>query len=415
MRRRRAAIACAALSFALVGWRTAAAWTAVGAGAASAGASRIPVAPAPTASPTTGGATVAWGPVVGAASYRVRRFDGSGSPASPAGTCGSTVASTTCLDSPAPAGSWTYAVRGIVASWTGSEGPTGAAVVVTAPDSTPPTVTVAAVARVGGGTAGSIRPGATYNVYADASDAGSGATGIAEVRADASALTAGSTAVALAAGTWTVEGTTYTWRSASLVASSSLTNGATFAVPVTATDRAGNAASRNAQVTIDSTAPTAADVQTANGGTTGRADAGDRIVLTYSEALDPTSVSSGWTGSAPLAAVVRFADGGTGSDSVTVWNATNTAQLPLGSITLGANDYVNGAATFGASGTSSTVAISGATLTITLGTSNNSTRVLAGSTTSTMTWTPSNVATDRAGNPCTTAARTESGTADREF
>lgn len=416
MRRRRTATACATLAVVLLTWRSAAAWTAVGAGAASAGASNVPAAPAPTASPTVGGATLTWSPVVGATAYRVRRYDVSGSPATPGGACASAVVATTCLDSPAPPGSWTYAIRGVLAAWTGSEGPAGAPIAIAAVDTTPPTVSAAAVARSGGGTAGAIRPGATYYLYAAAADTGVGATGMAGVRADASAITAGQTSVALSSGSWTLEGVAYGWRSASLVASSSLTDGTSLSVPVTATDRAGNAGGRTATVSIDATPPTGVDVQTANGGTTaGRADGGDKVYLTYSEALDPSTILGGWNGSGGVSAVVRITDGGTGNDVLSVWNAANSSLLPLGSIDLGASDYVSASTTFGSGGTASSLTISGTLVTVTLGTSNASSRTIAGGAGSTMTWTPSASLTDRAGNGCSTTVREETGTLDREF
>ena len=410
MRAPRALATATTLVVAVAGLRSAAAWTAVGAGAAAVGASRAPAAPAPTASPTVGGAVVSWTTITGATGYRVRRFDASGSPALPAGAC-ATAASSPCLDSPAPAGTWTYGVRGVMASWTGSEGPTGAPVVVPVNDVAPPAIAAVGIVRSGGGAEGAIRPGATYYVYADAADP----SGVGTVRADLSAISTGATAVALSSGSWVVEGIAYGWRSGALVAVSSLPDGATPGYTVTAIDRVGNAGQRSSTVRIDAVAPTPVDVQTVSAGTVGRADAGDRVVLTFSESLDPASIVGGWSGKGTASAVVRITDGGTGNDVLTVWNSSNTVQTGLGSVDLGRSDYVSGNATFGAGGAVSSIGLAGAVVTVTLGTSNTSSRTIAGTSGATMSWTPAATTTDRAGNACVTTVTAESGATDREF
>ncbi len=69
---------------------------------------------------------------------------------------------------------------------------------------------------------------------------------------------------------------------------------------------------------------------------------------------------------------------------------------------------------FGASGTRSTIIQSGMIITVTLGT-RNSGAVLTSLSLTPMVWTPSSQATDRAGNPCSTAPVTESGLGDPVF
>ena len=72
--------------------------------------------------------------------------------------------------------------------------------------------------------------------------------------------------------------------------------------------------------------------------------------------------------------VVRLTDNGPlDDDRVEVYNAANTARLPLGVVDLGRGDYVRatigfGSVYFGATGTPSTMTISGNTVTIVLGT-----------------------------------------------
>ena len=107
-------------------------------------------------------------------------------------------------------------------------------------DNTAPAVARATAARSdGGGTAGQIRQGSGYYVYAQATDAGSG---VAAVTANVNSFDTGVTAASLttAGGPWTVGGQSYNYRSAVLTANTPLTTGATFSYSVTGTDGAGN-------------------------------------------------------------------------------------------------------------------------------------------------------------------------------
>jgi hypothetical protein len=213
-----------------------------------------------------------------------------------------------------------------------------------------------------------------------------------------------------------VGGVTYSYKSATLTANAALSAGSK-SFTVSATDAAANGpASGSFSVTVDNTAPTASDVQTANGGATaGKPEAGDTVTLTYSEQIEPISVLAGW-GGASQSVVVRISNGGGSTkDMLTVWNAANTAQLPLGTVNLVRAGYVakGTTVTFGASGTASTMVQSGSALTITLGTPSTTTNTVT--TTGNMTWTPSTTATDRAGNAASSTAATQSGAADKAF
>ena len=156
---------------------------------------------------------------------------------------------------------------------------------------------------------------------------------------------------------------------------------------------------------VDNTRPTGSDVQTSNvsGGTAGRAELGDTITLTYSEPMEEISVLAGWTGSSTNV-VLRLNNAG-GGDNVQIWNATNAAQLPLGQVNLARTDYVTMSRTFGATGTPSTMVMSGNSVTVTLGTASGAVGTAAAA--SAMVWTPSATATDVAAN---TAATTTNAT-----
>jgi len=286
--------------------------------------------------------------------------------------------------------------------------------ITAATDFRAPTASAAMIGKTAGGIAGQIKKGATYYVYANVSDTGNPASGVATVTADVSSLTAGSTAVALSAGSFSSGGVSYGYRSAAQTAGASLAAG-TYAYSLTMTDVGGNSKTQSGfSVTVDNTGPSGTDVQTPLvSSTNGLAEAGDTIAFTFSKAIDPNSILSGWSGSA-TGVVLRLNNGaGSNNDTVTVFNSTNVTQLPLGSVNLGRADYTSASITFGATGTASSMAMSGNTITITLGT--QSAAATTAAATGTMTWTPSASATDPAGNAVSTTAVTESGAADKDF
>lgn len=169
---------------------------------------------------------------------------------------------------------------------------------------------------------------------------------------------------------------------------------------------------------VDKTAPTAQDVQTANGGATvGKAEQGDTITFTYSERMDPSSLLAGWNG-ASTNVVVRLLQGAAGgTDKLQVWNASNTTQVKLtANLDLGRTDYTAtaGGLTFGLSGTPSTMVMSGSSVIVTFGTpSNVAATTAAGS--GTMIWPPMASATDLAANECSQTDANELGSPDPEF
>jgi len=295
-----------------------------------------------------------------------------------------------------------------------SKAPNAGNSITAATDFRAPSASAATIGKTAGGIAGQIKKGATYYVYANASDTGNPASGVATITANVSSLTTGSTAVALSAGSFNANGVSYGYRSAALTASTSLAAG-TYSYSLTLTDVAGNSKTQSGfTVTVDNTGPTGTDVQTPSVGTTsGLAQAGDTVAFTFSKAIDPNSILAGWSG-ASTSVVLRLNNGsGSANDTVTVYNATNATQLPLGSVNLGRTDYTSASITFGATGTASSMAMSGNTITITLGT--QSAAATTAAATGTMTWTPSASATDPAGNAASTTAVTESGAADKDF
>ncbi len=299
--------------------------------------------------------------------------------------------------------------------------------VTAAPDFVAPAITATVVAKTQGGATGFVRKGGTYYVYANVSaDTGNPASGLSTVKANVGELSSGQSAATLIAGTYTAGGASYNYRSSELTADATVEGSKAYSV--TATDNAGNAGTVGGTAIVDNVAPTAVDIQTTNvgSGTNGLAEQGDKITYVFSEPIEPESILAGWNGTATNV-VVRLVDNGvlglsTGNDEVVVNNAANSAPLPLGAINMGRGDYVagllGGSVYFGATGTASSMAISGNTITITLGTYSAESILVARGTaagTGTMSWTPVATPIDRAGNVMSTAPATESGAADKDF
>jgi hypothetical protein len=187
----------------------------------------------------------------------------------------------------------------------------------------------------------------------------------------------------------------------------------TYDLRAVARDQAGNATTSTVitPVRVDNTAPTGTDVQATNSGTAGQLTAGDTIRLTYSEAIAPASILTGWTGSSQ-AIRVYVNDSGT-ADTMDFRNSAGTTRLNLVNsatdLSLG-RDFVSGATSFNA-----TMTMSGSTVTVLLGSRIGSNTLKTVATTGTMTWRPSAAALDLAGNAASTTLVTETGTADRDF
>jgi hypothetical protein len=282
---------------------------------------------------------------------------------------------------------------------TNSTSPTGSATA----DNTAPTVGTPVIAKTPGRLTGETKASGDYFVYADPTDANSGidTTSVTANAAVASNVITtsqpdvdpSSVPMCYSASGYTVgwgAGTTYHYKSdadaspcdgnfTALTADNSLAEGSrTF--QVSADDNAGNSATGSSSVTIDNTSDTGSsiDIKNSSGGTSGQLEQNDTIIYTFGDSVDPESILSGWdgTGDSTGNVVVRLLDGGGGcvssSDRLQVFNATNTTVTSLGTICLGGTDYNTSGSTitFGASGTPSRLAQTGAggVITVTLGT-----------------------------------------------
>jgi chitinase len=179
----------------------------------------------------------------------------------------------------------------------------------------------------------------------------------------------------------------------------------TYTAQATQADGSGNAGTSTANTfTVDTVKPTAAAIAAANKGgtgtTAGKLDAGDTITFTFSEAIDPTSILSGWNG-ASTAVRVRF-NAGAPNDTFTVLDSSGGTTVKLGTVTAN-GDYVLLTTTI----TSSTMVRSadGKSVIVTLGTPSNVSSSAV--TAKNMSWAPVAGPKDLAGNTLTTTARAE--------
>jgi len=276
---------------------------------------------------------------------------------------------------------------------------------------TAPDVTAAVIGKSTGGTVGYVKRSGTFYVYANATDDAA----VSSVRATLTNVTGSSTAVTLTAGSYTAGGVSYGYRSAQLTASSSLTAGAK-SFTVTATDAASLTDTLTGSVTADITAPAASTVTTTNrtGGTSGRAEQGDSATVTFSEAIEADAIVDGWDGSARNVQAAIVDGGGSANEVLRVYDTGTfdvARYVPLGTFELGRADFLSGSySVFGlssASGTPSTMTLSGRTLTIVLG-SLDSGSVPGASGNGSERYTPVTTLTDLAGNASGTTAITAS-------
>lgn len=269
-------------------------------------------------------------------------------------------------------------------------------------DFLPPSASASVIGKSEGGTAGYVRANGNYRVYANVADSGNPSSNTASVKANLSALTAGQTAVALTAGSYSFDGATYNYRSAQLKVGSAVGAG-TKSYALALLDGAGNSGVENFPVTVNG--PFAASsFSTANapGNDSGQPEEGDTIAFAYNDAPEPESLKSSWDGDA-TSVKVSIADS-SGNETLSV------SGVNLGSVSL-KGDYVDSGKTVSFS--SSSMTLSGSTVTIVLGDPSSSSNVNDDNGSRAPVWSPSSSADDRAGNACATA--TVTGASIRQF
>jgi hypothetical protein len=155
----------------------------------------------------------------------------------------------------------------------------------------------------------------------------------------------------------------------------------------------------------DTKPPEALDVQTLGHGSNGSAGPGDRLVLTYSEVMDPNSLIPGWAGTNAAEAEIRVQRN---HRSVSVLKFVRPSVNALGNVDFDSGDYA------GASGRRNyqvTVEQRGPNIIVTLPSRVENIHRLPPAT---MTWYPSTHASDLAGNKCSMKSDACEGSPVRE-
>lgn len=174
---------------------------------------------------------------------------------------------------------------------------------------------------------------------------------------------------------------------------------------------------------VDNSPLRGADVQAANStGIQGRLDAGDALSFTYSQQVNPASVTPGWTGAA-LPVTLRLRDGnilGTGNSGDTLDVQRPGSTVNLGTVNTKGNYAQNRkTVTYNATMTAATVTVAGipsTVVTVTLGSATSgSGSIRTSNTAAAMVWTPMSSVISTAGVACSLAPATETGTIDRDF
>ncbi len=268
-------------------------------------------------------------------------------------------------------------------------------------DWTAPSAEASVIAPTSGGTPGYLKSSKpTYYVYAKVSDSGNPASGISSVKANVNSLTTGQTAVTLAAGSYSVGGVSYNYRSASLTAGTLAAGSKAYSLALA--DKAENTSSAEFSVTVlGSFAASGFATTNVSGGNEGKPEKGDSAIFTYNSAPLPSSIVSGWSGAAPV------------SVTATITQSSSNDTLSIGGSNLGTvelkGNYVSKTVTF----TSSSLTLEGSSIVLTLGTPSSSSSVEDDNGNRAPIWKPSASAKDLAENACSTASVTAGS--DRQF
>jgi hypothetical protein len=350
----------------------------------------MPAGSAPTKSVSNPNITVSWSAVtVGSSavdSYTVRRYTEAGVLQSITAGCTGAIAATTCTENNVPVGRWQYTTQPVKAGWTGAE----SAKSVTAEIAAAPTGVSCTNCTTFGAThyinnAGKLS--VSLQVTLAASSLSTDTVHLTLTDSASTTVTATTQAATAGAGTVTFTG----------LNTSTLVDGNITATAWVTTNTSDSSPNTTATLVRDTVAPTASDIVGTNaGGTAKKIDAsGDTLVYTFSEPMDPASIQAGWSGASTTVnpSIV-------GGDTITV-------VAPLGSVSTGGAGYVSNGATVTCSTT--TMVMSGSTITLTLNNCLPANKLKVGSATETFAWTPSASATDQAGNPMSTTVRNEVG------
>jgi hypothetical protein len=391
MRRKKVlTLLCVALAALAVVRVAAGAWSISSSGNGAAKALLMPAGAAPTKSVSYPNIALSWSAVTvgGAAvdSYTVRRYTEAGVLQSIASACSGAIAATTCTENSVPVGRWQYTTQPVKGGWTGAE----SAKSVTAEIAAAPTGVSCTNCTTFGSTKYINNAGkASVNLQVTLAPSSLATDTVHLTLTDSASTTVTATTQPATAGAGTI---TFTG-----LDTSSLVDGNITATAWLTTNTFDTSANATATLVRDVAAPTATDIFGTNGGTLKKIDTagGDTLVYTFSESMDPASIQAGWSGAST-----------TVNPSIAAGD-TITAAPALGSVSTGGAGYVIAANTVTCNTT--TMVMSGSTITLNLNNCLPTSRLKIGTATQTFAWTPSALATDQAGNPMSTSVQNEVG------
>jgi len=391
MRRKKWLTVLSVALVALVVVRVAAAgWSISGSGNGNVKALSMPAGSAPTKSVSYPNISVSWSAVTvggsAVSSYTVRRYTEAGALQSITAGCSGAIAATTCTENNVPVGRWQYTTQPVKAGWTGAESAkSGTAEIAAAPTGVSCTncTTFGVTKYINNAGKLSVSLQVTLAASSLSTDT------VHLTLTDSASTTVSATTQAATAGAGTV---TFTGLN-----TSTLVDGNITAAAWVTTNTSDSSANATTTLVRDTVAPTASDIFGTNGGTANKIDTagGDTLVYSFSEPIDPASIQAGWSGAST-----------TVNPSI-VGGDTITAAAALGSVSTGGAGYVQ--AGFTVTCNTTTMVMSGSTITLNLNNCLPSNKLKVGNATETFAWTPSASATDQAGNPMSTTARNEVG------
>jgi hypothetical protein len=367
-----------------------AAWSISSSGNGAVRALSMPTSSAPTKSVTYPNIAVSWSAVTvgGSAvtSYTVRRYTEAGVLQAITAACSGAITATTCTESSVPVGRWQYTTQPVKAGWTGTESAKSA----TAEIAAAPTGVSCTNCTTFGSTKYINNAGkASVNLQVTLAASSLSTDTVHLTLADSASTTVTATTQAATAGAGTV--------TFSGISTSTLIDGNITATAWVTTNTSDSSPNTTTTLVRDVVAPTGSDIFGTNGGGTARkidTAGGDTLVYTFSEPIDPASIQAGWSGvSTTVNPTIAPGD-------------TITAATALGSVSTGAAGYVQ---TGNVTCSTTTMVMSGSTITLDLNNCLPTARLKSGSVTETFVWTPSALATDQAGNPMSTAPVNEAG------
>lgn len=367
-----------------------AAWSVSSSGNGNAKALSMPTGSAPTKSVTYPNIAVSWSAVTvggsAVSSYTVRRYTEAGVLQTITAACSGAITATTCTESSVPVGRWQYTTQPVKAGWTGTESARSAtAEIAAAPTGVSCTNCTTFGATKYINNAGKLS--VNLQVSLAASSLSTDTVHLTLADSASTTVTATTQAATAGAGTVTFSG----------ISTSTLVDGNITATAWVTTNTSDSSTNTTTTLVRDVVAPIGSDIFGTNGGGTARkidTAGGDTLVYTFSEPIDPASIQAGWSGAS------------TTVNPTIAPGDTITAATALGSVSTGAAGYVQ---TGNVTCSTTTMVMSGSTITLNLNNCLPTARLKSGSVTQTFVWTPSALATDQAGNPMSTAAVNEVG------